>query len=184
MRTIASCIINRYLRALPPLETLITFEAVGRHSSFTGASRELFLTQSAVSKQMRQLEVCIGVPLFERKPRGVMLTPAAQGMHDGRVEAFGQGEDFAVGTGKRGDQHAGNTSDIDHQPLVAAQCREQRAGNADDGKYIGFKLLAWLGGVVTYHLLANLLPDVGATLPALLLAGGLQWLLGRWSKTA
>ena len=73
-----SCIINRYLRALPPLETLITFEAVGRHSSFTGASRELFLTQSAVSKQMRQLEDCIGVPLFERKPRGVMLTPAAQ----------------------------------------------------------------------------------------------------------
>ena len=35
-----------------------------------------------------------------------------------------------------------------------------------------------------WKLLANLLPDVGATLPALLLAGGLQWLLGRWSKTA
>ena len=46
-----------------------------------------------------------------------------------------------VGTGKRGDQHAGNTADIDHQPLVATQRREQRAGNADDGKYIGFKLL-------------------------------------------
>ena len=45
-------------------------------------------------------------------------------------------------------------------------------------------LLAWLGGVLTYHLLANVLPDVGATLPALLLAGGLQWLLGRGSKTA
>ena len=43
-------------------------------------------------------------------------------------------------------------------------------------------LLAWLGGVVTYHLLANLLPDVGATLPALLLAGGLQWLLGQTLK--
>jgi hypothetical protein len=38
------------------------------------------------------------------------------------------------------------------------------------------------GGVLTYHLLANVLPDVGATLPALLLAGGLQWLLGRGSK--
>ncbi|NNB11750.1 putative hydroxymethylpyrimidine transporter CytX [Pseudomonas fragi] len=43
-------------------------------------------------------------------------------------------------------------------------------------------LLAWLGGVVTYHLLANLLPDVGATLPALLLAGGLQWVLGQTLK--
>ncbi len=40
-------------------------------------------------------------------------------------------------------------------------------------------LLAWLGGVATYHLLANLYPDVGATLPALLLAGLLQWVLGR-----
>jgi len=44
-------------------------------------------------------------------------------------------------------------------------------------------LLAWLGGVVTYHLLANLLPDVGATLPALLLAGGLQWVLGQTLKS-
>ena len=40
-------------------------------------------------------------------------------------------------------------------------------------------LLAWLGGVSTYHLLANLYPDVGATLPALLLAGGLMGVLGR-----
>ena len=36
-----------------------------------------------------------------------------------------------------------------------------------------------LGGVSTYHLLANLYPDVGATLPALVLAGLLQFVLGR-----
>lgn len=40
-------------------------------------------------------------------------------------------------------------------------------------------LSARLGGVSTYHLLANLYPDVGATLPSLVLAGLLQWLLGR-----
>jgi len=40
-------------------------------------------------------------------------------------------------------------------------------------------LLAWLGGISTYHLLANLYPDVGATLPALVLAGLLQLVLGR-----
>ena len=40
-------------------------------------------------------------------------------------------------------------------------------------------LLAWLGGIATYHLLANLYPDVGATLPALVLAGLLQLILGR-----
>ena len=36
-------------------------------------------------------------------------------------------------------------------------------------------LLAWFGGIATYHLLANLYPDVGATLPALLLAGALHY---------
>lgn len=45
--------------------------------------------------------------------------------------------------------------------------------------FSGSALLAWLGGVVTYHALANFMPDVGATLPALLLAGVLQWVLGR-----
>ena len=40
-------------------------------------------------------------------------------------------------------------------------------------------LLAWLGGIATYHLLAHLYPDIGATLPALVLAGLLQLILGR-----
>lgn len=40
-------------------------------------------------------------------------------------------------------------------------------------------LPARLGGVSPHHLLANLYPDVGATLPSLVLAGLLQWLLGR-----
>jgi NCS1 family nucleobase:cation symporter-1 len=39
--------------------------------------------------------------------------------------------------------------------------------------------LAWLGGVSTYHLLANFYPDIGATLPSLVLAGLLQQILGR-----
>ena len=40
-------------------------------------------------------------------------------------------------------------------------------------------LLAWLGGVSLYHLLATVCPDVGATLPALVVAGALQWAMGR-----
>ena len=47
---------SRYIKKLPPLETLIAFESVGRHGSFTQAATELYLTQSAVSKQIRQLE--------------------------------------------------------------------------------------------------------------------------------
>ena len=44
---------NRYHKHLPPLDSLITFEAVGRNGSFTRAASELCLTQSAVSKQIR-----------------------------------------------------------------------------------------------------------------------------------
>lgn len=67
---------NPYVDNLPSMEILITFEAVSRHSSFTDAASELSLTQSAVSKQIRQLEGSVGVQLFERRPRGVELTSA------------------------------------------------------------------------------------------------------------
>ena len=40
-------------------------------------------------------------------------------------------------------------------------------------------LLAWVGGIATYHVLANLYPNVGATLPALIVAGVLQLLLSK-----
>lgn len=45
---------------------------------FTQAATELFLTQSAVSKQMHALEESLEMPLFERKPRGVALTTAGE----------------------------------------------------------------------------------------------------------
>ena len=67
------------LRAqLPPLDTLITFEAAARLQSFTAAARELNLTQAAVSQQIRNLENRLGVKLFERAHRSVRLTPAGR----------------------------------------------------------------------------------------------------------
>jgi DNA-binding transcriptional LysR family regulator len=60
--------------ALPPLDLLRTFEAAARHLSFTVAAGELFLTQSAVSRQIQQIESSLGVPLFERKHRSLALT--------------------------------------------------------------------------------------------------------------
>jgi NCS1 family nucleobase:cation symporter-1 len=45
-------------------------------------------------------------------------------------------------------------------------------------------LLAWIGGICIYHLLANLYPDIGATLPALVVAGVLQWVLARGQAPA
>src|SRR5687768_8930493 len=61
---------------LPPLDLLKGFEAVARHLSFTKAAAELFVTQSAVSRQIRQLEQHLGVRLFERRTRAVVLTDA------------------------------------------------------------------------------------------------------------
>src|SRR4051812_16015103 len=61
---------------LPSLDLLKGFEAVARHLSFTKAAAELFVTQSAVSRQVRQLEAHLGVRLFERRTRAVVLTEA------------------------------------------------------------------------------------------------------------
>jgi len=54
----------------------------------------------------------------------------------------------------------------------------RRSGQAAAAGLRWMSLLAWLGGVSTYHVLANLYPDVGATLPALIVAGVLQLLIG------
>lgn len=49
---------------LPSLTALRTFEAAARHLSFTRAAQELNLTQSAVSRQIRQTEEYLGLMLF------------------------------------------------------------------------------------------------------------------------
>jgi LysR family transcriptional regulator, glycine cleavage system transcriptional activator len=61
---------------LPPLGWLRTFEAAARHLSFTGAARDLNMTQSAVSQQIKSLEGHLGRPLFHRRPRALELTEA------------------------------------------------------------------------------------------------------------
>ncbi len=68
----------RKLHALPPLDLLVGFEAAARHLSFTKAGEELALTQSAVSRQIRELEEKVGVVLFERRHRALALTQAGQ----------------------------------------------------------------------------------------------------------
>ena len=59
---------------LPPLQSLVVFEAAARLLSFTAAAKELNMTQPAVSQQIRSIETALGVKLFERIYRGVMLT--------------------------------------------------------------------------------------------------------------
>jgi LysR family transcriptional regulator, glycine cleavage system transcriptional activator len=63
-------------RLMPSTTALQCFEAAARHLSFTRAAQELHLTQSAVSKQVAQLEEMLCNPLFQRVRRRLHLTPA------------------------------------------------------------------------------------------------------------
>ena len=102
---------SRYLKHLPPLDTLITFEAVARNGSFTRAATELCLTQSAVSKQIRTLEDALGVSLFERQARGISLTRAGTGLF---AEVSAMLERL---------QHSVNRIKVEHAPTaVTVQC--------------------------------------------------------------
>jgi DNA-binding transcriptional LysR family regulator len=58
------------------LRQLECFVAVARHRHFTRAAEDLYLTQSAVSQQVRRLEAQVGLDLLRRTPRGVELTAA------------------------------------------------------------------------------------------------------------
>ena len=62
----------------PSLNFLHTFESVARHLSFTNAAKELFVTQAAVSHQIKALEEHLGVKLFHREKRKVFLSEEGQ----------------------------------------------------------------------------------------------------------
>jgi LysR family transcriptional regulator, glycine cleavage system transcriptional activator len=66
----------------PPLRNLRAFCVAARHRSFKFAADELFLTPSAVSHQMKELEDALGVRLFERKTRAIELTTAGHTLLD------------------------------------------------------------------------------------------------------
>lgn len=61
---------------LPPLPSLVAFEAAARCGSFLAAAEELHLTPSAVSHRIKAIEAWLGVALFERRQRQVVLTAA------------------------------------------------------------------------------------------------------------
>ncbi len=68
------------MNRLPPLNAMRAFEAAARHLSFTRAADELFVTQAAVSHQIKALEQDLGVPLFKRLNRALALTDEGQAL--------------------------------------------------------------------------------------------------------
>lgn len=63
---------------LPPLPAVRAFEAAARHGGFQGAAEELHVSAGAIAHQVKQLESWLGVSLFQRLPRGVLLTAAGR----------------------------------------------------------------------------------------------------------
>src|SRR5512144_352531 len=80
---------HKALRQLPSLDFLRGFEAAGRLLSFTRAAEELFVTQSALSRQVAALESALGVPLFVRRHRALALTPPGVAFHREVTAALG-----------------------------------------------------------------------------------------------
>ena len=71
-----------------PLNALRAFEAAARHLSFTRAGLELFVSQGAISHQVKALETRLGTPLFRRLPRGLALTDEGQALIPVVQDAF------------------------------------------------------------------------------------------------
>lgn len=67
----------RYDRQLPPLATLVAFETAYRFGSFTRAADELSISQTSISRRVRELEQDLGVKLFERRRYDVVPTQDA-----------------------------------------------------------------------------------------------------------
>jgi LysR family glycine cleavage system transcriptional activator len=65
-------------RKLPPLNALRAFEAAARQLSFTRAGQELHVTQAAISHQVKALEEWLGLALFRRRGRSIVLTENGQ----------------------------------------------------------------------------------------------------------
>ncbi|XBS68995.1 transcriptional regulator GcvA [Acerihabitans sp. KWT182] len=75
-------------KRLPPLNALRAFDAAARHLSFTKAAEELFVTQAAVSHQIKSLEDFLGLKLFRRRNRSLLLTEEGQSYYLDIKEIF------------------------------------------------------------------------------------------------
>lgn len=82
---------------MPPLSALRAFEAAARHLSLTNAARELHVTASALSHQIRGLEDLLGVKLFERRVRAIALTAAGKQLYPGLQTGFVQIREAVAG---------------------------------------------------------------------------------------
>jgi len=75
-------------KRLKQLNSLRSFESAARHTSYSKAASELFITQAAVSQQMRQLETSLGTKLFTRQGKQMHLTQNGEKLYQASNQAF------------------------------------------------------------------------------------------------
>ena len=78
------------------LQQLKLFEAVSRRSSYTRAAEELFLTQPAVSIQIKRLEEQVGLPLFESVGKKIFPTAAGKEMYEASIDILNRVEELKI----------------------------------------------------------------------------------------
>jgi LysR family glycine cleavage system transcriptional activator len=76
-------------KPLKNINILRSFECAARHNSYSKAAAELYISQAAVSQQMRQLETDLGSQLFFRKGKQMLLTQKGKALFEGTQQAFG-----------------------------------------------------------------------------------------------
>lgn len=90
---------------IPDLAVLQAFEAAARHENFTKAAAELNLTQSAISRQIQTLEEQLGVPLFERVRKRVLLSVAGRRILPDARRLLAQSEELVIRARAAADGH-------------------------------------------------------------------------------
>ncbi len=105
-------------RRLPSLNALRAFEAAARHLSFTKAAEELNVTQAAISHQVKALEEQLGLPLFRRLNRRLLLSDAGQTYVSSLTEALDR---IAEATERLGAQRGGGSLRVSTLPSMAAK---------------------------------------------------------------
>lgn len=112
-------------RRLPSLNALKAFEAAARHESFTLAAQELYVTQGAVSHQVKALEAELGVRLFQRERQRLVITEAGRSYLEVVRDAFDR---VAAGTDRLLQQQNAGVLTVSTSPNFAAKWLVHRLG--------------------------------------------------------
>ena len=113
------------LRRLPSLNALKAFEAAARHESFTRAAEDLFVTQGAVSHQVKALEAELGFKLFNRERQRLVITDAGREYLNVIRDAFDR---ISLGTARLTKRQNSGVLTVSTSPDFAAKWLVHRLG--------------------------------------------------------